>query len=315
VKPIARIILLIVIAAAANEVLVRWHIHAAAPTSWAFSTEAQLQDHEGPIEWLILGDSRAKCGVMPQHIVGSFNLATLGGQYMQTYYRLKRLVKEEGREVHHVILPMDTHSLAWQRDRLEESAYWVRYMNYATLATRSGAPGHFAKRYLTGRLFPYAGRGDDMIARIIASGERTLRHDVTRGYIALEQSWSDRNAEARATDSAGRSAFVHDEYACINPMMTRYFQDTLALCAEEGIPVVLVRYPVAKELHDAISAHVPLEEVDAVYATATADSNVTAIDFMDAFTATPEFFADGEHLNAQGAEAFTHLLNEELMAL
>jgi len=282
--------------------------HAIQPQSWTFTTERQFHDRAAPVDLLILGDSHAKSGVDPRLLDGAFNFATLGGLYIHNYYLLRHLIEDEGLKPRAVLLPMDTHSLAWQRGRIEERYYWARHFNYAELIRTTGRAGYYARQWLDAGVFPYAGQGDLMVEWFLGRNERGLPYPMVDGFVMLPSAWQDMSGNERIAQAETRCAFLHDDYRVMNPVMMDYFERCLALCAERDIDIVLVRYPVTHEAHKLITANVDLEELDAYYEKLAAEYNAATVDLFEAFLDQPDYFADSDHLNPDGAEALTQRL-------
>lgn len=314
IPQLMRAILFTAILIGINAGLSRAYFWAETPSSWTLATDAQLAAR-GPldVEWLILGDSHAKCGIDPRLLPDAFNLATLGSHYYHSYYRLKHFLEREGGSARFVILPMDTHSVAWQRARMEDGAYWSRYISYPQMAWRTGEYPNYARQFLTDFLLPYAGHGDRIVEAALERGRAQTPFPLIDGHIQMPGDWSATPEEERLALTAQRCAFIHNRYDLPDPVMTQYLLDTLALCARHGVRPVMVRFPLTHEAWDEVHANMDLAALDALYDKWFAPyPGLIRIDLGESLGDRLELFNDPDHLNAEGARVFTELLVEAL---
>ena len=309
-----RIVLFAVLVLAINAGLTRAYFHAETPSSWTLATDAQLRARESfDLEWLILGDSHAKCGIEPRLLPNAFNLSTLGSHYYHSYYRLKHFLEQEGGSAAFVVLPMDTHSVAWQRKRMEDGAYWSQYIDYPQMAWRTGDFAGYARQYLTDYWLPYAGHGDRIVEAGLGWSDTTTRFPLLDGHIQMPGDWSSTPHAERIALTEQRCAFIHDDYTLPDPVTLRYLRDTLALCAAHGIRVVMVRFPLTEEAWEVIHEHMELDQLDALYDELFAPyPDLVRIDLGHALGERLALFNDPDHLNEEGAQVFTRMLLERL---
>ena len=300
---------------AINAGMAAWYRHATEKTRWTTATEHEFHTVEGSTQTFILGDSHAKCGVDPRLMDKSFNLATLGASYLHTYSRLKALLDDKTVSLRRVLLPMDTHSLAWQQSRMEDVAYWAHYVDYGTLTLKTGNLGYFGRRFLLGDGFPYLGQGDVMLAWLVGRGKTTTPYPMIKGYIELPGDWAHVTVSERVRQARNEAAFLHDNYHCLNPFMIACFNKAVALCEAKHIQIVLVRYPVTKQMLTCIEQNVPLDKLQDFYDTVAADHpDIIRLNFIDLLADDPACFADADHLNPRGAKRFTRQLKTKLAA-
>jgi len=311
-----RIALFLLLALGINAGLARAYYWTETPSSWTLATDAQLHARGSlSLEWLILGDSHAKCGIDPRLLPAAFNLATLGSHYHHSYYRLQHFLEREGGSARFVILPMDTHSLAWQRERMEDGAYWARYLDYPQLAWRTGRLPEYARQYLTDYWLPYAGKGDRIVEAGLGWTRNDTRFPLLDGHIQMPGNWQDTPIGERQALTRQRCTFIHNGYEWADPIQVQYLRDTLALCAKHGVRPVMVRFPLTAEAWNEVNAHMDLEALDALYDELFAPyPDLVRIDLGHALDDRLELFNDPDHLNAEGAQVFTHLLIERLAA-
>lgn len=311
-----RVALMAGIVLAVNTGLTRAYRWAEAPASWTLATDRQLRARPSlDLEWLVMGDSHAKCGIDARLMPDAFNLATLGSHYYHTYYRLRHFLEREGGTAAFLILPLDTHSVAWQRGRIEDAAYWGQYLDYGQLAWRTGRVTEYARRYLTEAWVPYAGRGDRIVEAVLGRGAAETRFPLVEGHVQMPGDWSETPLEARLRLTATRCAFVHNGYAPPDAVMVAYIRDTLALCAAHGIQPVMVRFPLTGEAWAEIDRHLDIAAIDALFDELIAPyPDAIRLDFGYALADDLHLFNDPDHLNAEGAQVFTRLLVERLQA-
>lgn len=89
--------------------------------------ERQFEEVKDKIDYIFLGDSRTVTGINPELIPRSFNYASLGEQYFQTYLKAKKVVEETN--VKRVFLQYDFHSFLLEED-FNDHYFWKGYMNF-----------------------------------------------------------------------------------------------------------------------------------------------------------------------------------------
>ncbi len=303
-----------------------WYAAAATPGSWARVTEQQYQQRYGQaeprpvIDLLIMGDSHAKCGIDPRLLDGAFNFATLGALYLHTYSRLKHLLEDEQQAVTRLLIPMDSHSLAWQRKRLHEADYWAQYFDYPKLAWRSGRWVYCAREFTRHRLTPYLGAGDDMAAYALGWNIASTPFPVHRGFIPMPSDWSAYSDGQRQRLTRTRCAFLHDGYDLIDPAMFAYYLDVMRLCVRHDVQPLLCVLPLTREASIEIDEQVSGRHGGAGFE-ALADAyrqglhiapQTRLFDFRTLLEDRPELFNDADHLNASGAHIFSEVLENAI---
>jgi len=208
---------------------------------------------------------------------------------------------------------MDSHSLAWQRARMEDGAYWGRYLDYPQLAWRTGRFAEYSRQYLSDYWLPYAGQGDRIVEAGLGWNAHDTRFPLHDGHILMPGDWSQTPPEERIALTRQHCAFIHDGYAPPDPVLVQFLRDTLALCVEHGVRPVMVRFPLTPEAWDEVAAHGNLEALDALYDELFAPyPGLVRIDLGHALGDRLELFNDPDHLNAEGAQVFTRLLIDQL---
>lgn len=289
--------------------LIRVYDETQIDSSTAFRTAAQLREHADEIDILFLGDSHAKCGIDVQRIPGAFNLGILGGQYHHVYHELDWALNSVRVRPKVIVLPVDTHSLAWQAARAEEPAYWARRLSYPAIAWEFGHSAYL-KRWFRGAWSCYWGSGEAMLRWVVNRPLRDRPVDVRMGFLPVEESWASKSAEERMNESASRVRFLHGDSAEFHPVEVEYFKKSAALGDRAGARIVLLRLPLSDEGAAAIEGTYArsLGEISELIG----NVDYTAIDLSGAIPGQPELFADSDHLNVQGAAVVTPLVAEAL---
>ncbi len=272
------------------------------------TTDAQFYSEASPLTFLVMGDSHAKDGVDPSELGASaFNFASYGEGYFQTYWKLKRIVEEQPRQIETIILPLDDHSFAsYRRYRIADTVYWQRYIDYLAVS-RDHPELEGMTKFLTANLFGYFADGRSM-AKALRKPEplRSGFKPRPEAFWKLSESRRNLDATARARIHLGRGGFA-------DPVLLEAFRGCLELGKAHGIRIVVVAFPVSREYGDALATYsarsVYRDEVDRILRS----SPLTLfLDFQQVYFDRGEMFADPDHLSAQGSTEFSHLLGNTI---
>jgi len=264
-------------------------------------TERQLAEQAPDVQVLFMGDSHVKDGLDPRIIAGSFNAASPGENYLQTYWKLRHLLQRGELDIKVVALPLDLHSFSSTRtDQEAYYWYWSRYDDDGEIRRSIPDASSFGLRIRA--LLPVLGNGLDFV-RV------TWRHsELIRGFQLLSGDFSQMPdkaevAERQAAEHLG-SAVVRD------PLLLDSFGRLVEMATEDGITLVFIRFPVSPQYNAAASAYIG--DVEAFYAPMLerieSTPNAYFLDAHDLYYERLDYFSNSEHLNGTGAAAFTRYL-------
>lgn len=269
-------------------------------------TEKQLFDLRNEIQILFLGDSHILLGIDPAQIENSFNYASGGENYIQTYYKLDNLIKK-GFIPEIAILPIDLHSFSSFRSvRFDNEWYWRKFINFYKLAYQERKLS-LLNNEING-IFSFKGKGLQLLKPV----DFSKLSEIQRGYTPSEANFS--KAENRLKVAAERVKSHLEGCDAIDGSLLLYFYKILDLAEEQNIKVVLIKYPLTEEYYSSVKKYIPNEEE--YYRSALSQinnyNNIYIFDYQLLYSNRPELFKDSDHLNSAGAAEFSKLLNKSL---
>mgnify|MGYP002277391570 CR=1 FL=1 len=274
-------------------------------------TDRALGECRSGIDVLFLGDSHVQHGLNPLRIPRAFNFSSQGEHYILNYYKLRWALSDGGMAPRAIVLPVDLHSFATgtlENHYFRDPWYWMQYVDYIEAARAVGDPSVAGR--MVSAVFPFLGSGVDFF-RPIDSDELT---PIVRGFVQNRSDFSRKpGREAVARERAVRQL---SQTALFDPHLVAYFKKILALAADRGVTVVLVRMPVTRSYFDVARRFIP--GVDAFYAAVDAMlapyGNVVVFDYQDRFFGQDDLFWDSDHVNVAGAEYLTLTLWRDCLA-
>jgi hypothetical protein len=265
---------------------------------------------------LILGDSRSMVAVNPLLIPMSFNFSTNGESYLQTYYKVVRILDRNELGVDVIVIPLDLHSFSsFRTERINDPLYWRRYIDFFDLSRRLG-PLTSLDVLVDSWFFPYSGYLKPTGVNFeFLTGNRTMQ-DLNLGFRPLRQHFGSLSSDERNSDA---QSMVRRQLEGNDPLDERLllcFRDIIDLCSNTGVEVVIVSYPITYEYLSVAESTVTRDDI--VLATAAVleeYGNAHFLDYSRLFNSAPEYFNDSNHLNEEGARLLTLRLAEDLEEL
>jgi hypothetical protein len=284
--------------------------------SFLLRRDRQYRAYKGKLDFLFLGDSHVHRGIDPTVIGRSFNFGCASENYMQSYYKLSRILLEPGpaRDCRVVVMPFDLHSFSSYRSaRFRHAFYWKRYVDFLDLGRRKGNIPRYLGKLGQGTLVSYWGQGDDFQGyfRSLFSGREGL-DELRLGFIVSHDDYAlVKNHERRGRERASHQLRGHVNF---DRDFVQYFGLCLRLVRNRGKRMVLVRYPVTAEYLDhaekLVTAEPPPEIQRAIEKT-----GAVILDYRRAFLGRKDLFSDPNHLNETGARELSAALKIDLEAL
>ncbi|MFH0923454.1 MAG: DUF1574 family protein [Candidatus Falkowbacteria bacterium] len=269
-------------------------------------TEKQLLGMKDEIKILFLGDSHILLGVDPAQIKNSFNYASGGENYVQTYYKLESLIKE-GFMPEIIVLPIDLHSFSsFRTDRFDNEWYWRKFINFYKLAYQERKLS-LLNNEING-IFSFKGKG----LQLLKPADLSKLSEIQRGYTPSNSDFS-KNRDRRKA-AADRVASHLEKCEVIDSVLLDYFYKILDLAKEKNIKVALVKYPLTEEYYEETKKYIP--DAEEYYNSALHKINsygsINIFDYQLLYSGKPELFKDSDHLNSAGAAEFSKLLKKSL---
>ena len=262
------------------------------------------------LDYAFWGDSHTKCGLNPEYIENSFNFGNDGENYIETYFKIRKLTEEENIKVESIILQLDTHTFSstlLANNRLFNKLYYKDYMSLKDFASLT------EKNYLV--IF------FESEMRIIGNGTKVIDY-LIKGPDSkvLKLGWQkntkdfSKNKDSTLTAKKYTRHFEKDLVLIENKIFD-YFQKTLKIASENQIKIVFIKYPVSNEYDNELKRNnLPRDdyykELFARIDETTTDYIV--LDYYDLFFEHPEYLNDSDHLNYIGSEILSQKVADDL---
>lgn len=262
------------------------------------------------LKTLVIGDSHPQTAVVPEILGDSFNFCSSGESYIQTYYKLKSIVETGARKFDTVLLPVDLHSFSsYRTDRINNSYYWVKYIDFLELGLYKGEVVSFLGKYMEGRFFPYAGKTEHL--EQFFTGLMRGRTTIKKGFAMRSGDFTEsRDMIAVARE---RAEFHLKDVDYYDEDLVYYLEKLLRLCLDNGIRVVLIKYPVTREYYVEAARLAPVEEINNnIDDIVDRHPEVLLLDYQDAYLDNAHLFYNPDHLNTRGATRFSEDLKSRL---
>ncbi len=288
------------------------HAHNAALRVWLQDTytESSRLHYRDPCRIAFIGDSIFLTGLDPSVIPNSYNFAWLDANYLSNYFTLRWMLRAHPENLDVIVLPLDRHSFAARR--LDGNMLF----NKASFADAFSADHHdrqrgrYLRMYIRDRAFPYAD-----LPGYWADNRNEVRPAFHDGFL-LHTNQAARGPEAFARSAALRGRQMFRGEAPLDDRLVSHLDAILQTAKDHGLNVLLVQCPVSQEFDDELRKHVSDREFDALKNSIVSDHpEVKVLDVRDRFLDRREYFVDANHLNPDGARAFSVLVRDELQRL
>jgi len=257
---------------------------------------------EKKINYLFLGDSHAMKGVNPEYIEGAYNLGYDGENYMETYFKLRRIIEEDVVEIENIVLEIDLHSF-YRSTKIKEIEYCsdialIREMSIANNQT-------FIETWL------------DSCIKIIGNGydlfylyKNRDKVDICQGYIPKYENFTNKNkeliAKKRCNNQFGRKSIEEDEMF--------FLLKSMQLAIENDMDIVLIEYPVTREYNFELkNLEINRNEQYSIIFNRISklfpNLEYKHFDYHNIFFDKNKYFSDSDHLNFTGAKLLSKRIN------
>lgn len=257
------------------------------------------------LELLILGDSRAKSGMLPEKLCEKAYNAAIGGTTpIEMYYAYKDYISKHDVPKKTMIIFAPYHFC--DIDNWEQSLYY----NYLSIPRQAEVYTNALK--LGEEKVAYKGALSNMLSYKLRLPNKYLSAEYNAGFVKRYQDNYDKKTSVIAdrgytefgTDNGndGLNYETHHEVFDSSELVLMYFDKLLALLNESGTEVMIVQSPVNEASMEAISG-----EFLAGYREMLLDKT-KAYDFTvetEIYPYDNKYFGDNNHLNRLGAEKFS----------
>jgi len=265
----------------------------------------QAYEDQDDVRMLLVGNSLVQLDIDP--IAGSYNLASFDESYSTTYYRLRDVLAQDNQPIEVVLMHLSLHSFRSLRRVDTQQVYWAQIVDYADLMRTTREPIPILRDAIRFREFPYTGGVKQLIK--YWHDKSAVANDARLAYVQRDFSLA---TDQFTQSAAGVNRLLVVEET-IDSATADYFSRIINLCADEDVRLVLVRFPITRIHHEAISGHVDLDAWQRlVDERLDGADHVEVIDFMELYFDDYSKFMDPLHLNGQSKKDFTQQLTLEL---
>ncbi len=283
--------------------------------------ERQLNNFDGVIKRLIIGDSHPRSSIHPQVLENSFLFTSPGEDYIQTYYKLNYILSESDHrdEIEIILLQLDLHTFSsFRKYRYDnDEYYWSKYIDYIQLGFETGDLSYYFSKWLLGNVFSYySGRKDlfEYIYAIVILKGQVKQEEMISGFVPFHNDFSKVGDPARRAKN--RNAFLYKDHNLFDEDIADYLTRTIELCRTHGKRLVFVSYPTTRIYYDVATGYFRggtyAEKIDSLLASY---SDIPLLDFHDLYFDRDTLFSDSDHLNLMGAELFSREMEAALSSL
>lgn len=284
-----------------------------------YRSDYEFNQAKERIRILVAGDSHPRADVYPELLENSFIVAYGGENTILTFYRLYNYIEIQNLDIELVLLPFDLHTFSEYRKNtygengIAGAAWWSDYIDYGDLCTgKVDGLNLFCWVKRLEAEFPYK----DGI-------EKTRNY----AYIKLGKSnfsqldfgslpgKGDFSIEPDPVNKALTRARGHlSNYDATDIDLITYYIRTIKMLKDNGVNVVLVRYPITNPYYRMANRIIDADEFYTKLGELLKEDNVDVpvLDYHDLYWKQNEKFSDPDHLNLDGAKEFTLQLKNDL---
>ncbi|MEA3444497.1 MAG: hypothetical protein U9R19_07185 [Bacteroidota bacterium] len=269
--------------------------------------EKQFSQYQGELKYLFLGDSHSQNAIDPSIIGASFNFSSANENFIQTYYKLKRIIKSLDKNVEYIVLPIDPSSFSsFRTGRFIYASTLITFSDYLEIAIHERDPSYL-RTWLDHNVFMYAGKYT-IINRLRKVNRERNFSKMKFGFKGRDGMLSDYIDVKAECERKVQLYLGGQEY--FDPALRDYFIRILEFCQDRGIGVYLMKMPVAKEYVDACNNLFSIEDYyNEIYKIADEQKSVVKfLDFQDYFFDNQQYLRNPDHVNLEGAMVFSRML-------
>ena len=268
------------------------------------------------INYVFFGDSHTRYGINPMYIDDSFNFGIPSENYIETYYKFKKILEEDNGTINNIVLEVDLHTFKHKsrpKERLFSDSY---YANIVPINEMLQLKYQNVVPILIQEYFPVIGNGLDLVGFFITPPTTTSPTSIYLGWANNTGNFSSSNRSQIANTTYERH-FGNDNPNGIEEIRFEYFMKVLEVAKNNEVNVIFIKYPVSKEYDDFINKNniTKDEYYEFIFANVndTLGENYTVLDYYDVFFEHAEYFFDPDHLNDIGSKNLSEKIQSDLM--
>lgn len=275
--------------------------------------------HAAPdtLDLLIMGHSRSYAAIdidiLNAEGIATANFSSGGESNIHSYYKLKYVLKESGKNVKTVIMPSGFTSFSLpDPDMNSNSFYWKRYVDYIALGKESNDFKRHLSVWIKAHMVPWYEY--PYLRSSVALGDFNLTVN-NKGFAAV-------NDSARTEMARGAIEGYMAVRQSYHEVSLLYLQRTIDLCKQYQVQLIYTDFPtssyyqtVAREIIEENritgdqSVYFGMVKADSIINT----SNVVYWEDALLYSDNNAYFADSQHMNEVGRAAYTQLVKSRLL--
>ncbi len=273
--------------------------------------ERRLQESSPQIKFLIMGDSHGFRAINADKIDSSFNYSMLGENNINTYYKLKKFLTKTEKRPKYILFPFDLTTFATASSEYEKNRFYYSSMiDYDELGKERNQRIKTTAEKISSSIFTYI-ELKEIILQIILSEETYRKNKKSIAENSLQKNIKDAKhfVEVRVLENDPKNIY--------NNVSVIYLKKTIALCENENIKPVFIKFPLTRYFLESVKNFVDETTIknSLVEKIILSSESTIILDFQNVFLDCDECFFDSHHLNLNGREKFTELLKAKLDSL
>lgn len=279
--------------------------------SQLFKAEKTLTKNDQPYDYLFLGNSHVARGIDTSIVAASFNYGFYGENVSRSYYKLKNLLeKTPAGRFKYIVLPTEISTYTAFMYRFNKYNYYYKKIINQREWLRISQDYEYQINYLLDCTFPYTHFKEVLTAESPKSKKKQKQ------FMAIDQKSEAENTKNGYYEASTLLGNGQPNDIC-HPVLMAYLEKTLALCRQNNLKVVFIKYPLSQYFLDASQQIIGNTPLDALASTQfiKRNSDVVVLDYESVFADCSAYFFDSHHLNQAGGEALSILVNHDLSIL
>ncbi|MEH7381382.1 hypothetical protein V7138_13045 [Bacillus sp. JJ1533] len=283
------------------------------PSDVVAQKEVMVKQKRDQIEVVSIGDSHVMNG-MDIRDDDFFNYGISGEPVPLGYFKTKWLI-ENVKDLDTLLLQLDYHIFSYYRttDVGHLAKQYRKYIDEDVSEELGDYPS--AQDFFENPFYSLQVNYRPIVLRTFfeyLQGDELHRPNIQdNGVITGTDQFTDRTPEKRQRIAQARvNHHLYNNELIIDGMVD-YYEKLIKLAQDNGIEVVLIRYPLANEYLQLID-----EDVEAKFAKTveeiTSQYDVRILDYRNVFTEKQDYFSNEDHLNQEGATKLGEIVKQDL---
>jgi hypothetical protein len=272
-----------------------------------------------PYDVVILGDSRAKAGLVPK-VVGSrvANFALGGGTSIEAYYLLERMLRCPTTPKHAIVsfpaMFFGSVGVYWERSALFGFLSFAELEEVRRLSWQLNDPVIYSTRSANRLFHPLKN-----LSYAISTPTYYFPAMINAGFFmrkrrndeVMQATIRSRGQHFFGTAESADWVIDHTKEFRVSPVLDHYFSELVRRLLEKDVRVWFVGMPLNKKTYDTFGPSAREDFLAYLQRFSATDARFRVVGEVVPWM-TPDNFGDGQHLNAKGAAAWSKRVRSEL---